>query len=148
MEKSSYATKKRSMILEYLKEHSEKDVSVKEIEEGLNQKSENSINMTTIYRYLDKLAGEGTVLKHTSENGKQSTFQYVEPEAECVNHLHMKCSSCGRIYHINCAFMDEIRQHIYSHHKFMIECKSSMLYGICENCRLNNGGEKGYNSIK
>jgi Fur family ferric uptake transcriptional regulator len=147
MEKS-YATKKRSMILEYLKEHSDQDVSVKEIEERLNQKSEKAVNMTTIYRYLDKLASEGAVLKHTSENGKQSTFQYVEPESECVNHLHMKCSSCGRIYHINCDFMEEIRQHIYTHHKFMIECKTSMLYGICENCRLNNSAEKDYNSRK
>lgn len=135
MERSScYATKKRSMILEYLMEHSDKDVTVKEIEEKLNQKEADSVNMTTIYRYLDKLAKEGMVLKHTSENGKKSTFQYVEPSHECQNHLHMKCSNCGRIYHIDCGFMDELKEHIYKHHHFTLLCKTSMLYGICEEC--------------
>lgn len=131
---SGYATKKRSMILEYLKEHSDKDVTVREIEEKLNQREEGSVNMTTIYRYLDKLAGEGIVLKHISENGKKSTFQYVEPNHECHNHLHMKCSNCGRIYHIDCSFMDELKEHIYQHHHFKLECRTSMLYGLCEAC--------------
>ncbi len=131
----SYSTKKRSMILEYLKEHSDNDVSVKEIEESLNKHSGECINVSTIYRYLDKLAIEGMVLKHTSENGKQSTFQYVQENAQCHNHLHMKCSKCGRIYHIDCGFMDELKEHIYRHHHFTIECKTSMLYGICEHCK-------------
>ena len=136
---SSYATEKRAKILEYLKAHQDEDVSVKEIELYL-QKREIAVNVTTIYRYLDKLEQEGQVLKHMAENGNTASFQYINPEHACHNHLHMKCSGCGRIFHMDCSFMDEFQRHIYEHHHFTLECRTSMLYGLCENCRCN--GEK------
>lgn len=131
---SSYATEKRAKILEYLKEHRDEDVSVRDIELHL-QKSGIAVNVTTIYRYLDKLEQEGQVLRHTSENGTTSSFQYVQPENACHNHLHMKCSNCGKIYHMDCSFMQEFERHIYEHHHFALSCRTSMLYGLCEDCQ-------------
>ncbi len=131
----SYSTEKRGMILEYLKAHSDESVSVKDIEASLNKSGEKSINVTTIYRYLDKLSTEGHVLKHTGDEGKKATYQYVNPEHACHNHLHMKCTSCGKIMHMDCGFMEEFMNHIKNHHKFTIECKTSMLYGVCNDCK-------------
>ncbi len=136
-ENKKYSTEKRTKILDYLKSHDDVDVTVKEIEYALKDNYDLSVNITTIYRYLDKLAEEGTVLKHTDENGKTSTYQYIVPESECNSHLHMKCVSCGRIYHMDCAFMDEFKKHIYKHHQFILECKKSMLYGVCNSCSNN-----------
>lgn len=131
---AGYATEKRAKMLEYLKEHSDRDVCVKEIEEYLSQNNI-TVNVTTIYRYIDKLVQEEIVLKHTSENGNTCTYQYIDPNHSCHNHLHMKCSSCGRIYHMDCEFMDEFQRHIYEHHHFALECRTSMLYGLCEHCQ-------------
>lgn len=132
----SYSTEKRNKIMEYLITHKDEDVSVKDIELHLTSEGI-STNITTIYRYLDKLVSQGTLLKHMDGNGSKSTFQYVQPDSACHNHLHMKCSNCGRIYHMDCGFMMEFSRHIYEHHSFMLDCKTSMLYGLCKQCADN-----------
>lgn len=139
--KTNYATKKRQVILDILKDNNEKDFSVKEIEGCLKQ-TDIDINVTTIYRYLDRLAESGQLLKHSTENGKNFTYQYIAPEKKCDSHLHMKCSICGRIYHLECEFMNELKKHIYKHHAFTLECKTSMLYGICDECQKRQNMEK------
>jgi len=135
----SYSTEKRTKILEFLKINSEKDVSVKEIENYLNNDVNISINVTTIYRYLDKLVKDGAILKHTNENGNGTTYQYATLH-QCHSHLHIKCSNCGKIIHMNCEFMDELKNHIYQHHRFILECRTSMLYGVCDACNNVIGG--------
>lgn len=132
----SYYTEKRIKILDYLKQHSNEDICVKDIAEHLRKDNNTSVNVTTIYRYLDKLEGEGKVLRHMDENGTKSSFQYINPEDKCCSHLHMKCSSCGRIWHLDCSFMETFQKHIYEHHHFALECKTSMLYGLCEKCAV------------
>lgn len=135
MGKSEYSTEKRTKILEYLKIQSDKSVSIKEIEDYLRTEKNMSISVSTIYRYLDKLALDGVVLKHYNEDSNVSTYQYGKPNLACHNHLHMKCSNCGKIYHMDCEFMNELKNHIYEHHSFLLECKKSMLYGICDKCQ-------------
>ncbi len=130
---AGYATEKRAVILEYLMNHCDEDVSVKDIEQYTNSKGI-SVNTTTIYRYLDKLIETGKVLKHVSEQDNRSTFQYVRDNHSCHNHLHMKCTGCGKIFHMDCGFMNEFQEHIFKHHQFILECKTSMLYGMCKSC--------------
>lgn len=136
----NYSTEKRAKILEYLKNNNDKDVSVKEIENYLLNDINISVNVTTIYRYLDKLVKDGAILKHTNENGNGTTYQYASLKQQCHSHLHIKCSNCGKIIHMNCDFMDELKSHIYQHHRFILECKTSMLYGLCEACNNVIGG--------
>lgn len=131
---SSYATVSRKKILEFLQKNSERTVSVADIDAWL-KRNESEVNVTTIYRYLDKLVREGTVLKYVAEKGNQTVYQYVERGHHCEEHLHLKCEKCGRILHLECAFMDEITEHILKEHGFILQCKNSMLYGRCEECR-------------
>ena len=130
-----YSTEKRKLILDFLKKHSDEDVSVKDIENYLCNENDINVNLTTIYRYLEKLERSGSVLKHSDEKNKKTTFQYVVPDGSCHEHLHMKCSVCGKIYHMDCEFMEEFKKHIEQHHGFKLECKNSMLYGLCSNCK-------------
>ena len=44
------------------------------------KKHDSEVNLTTIYRYLDKLAKDGTVIKYVAEKGCQAAYQYVEPD--------------------------------------------------------------------
>ena len=118
MAASGYATASRKKILDYLKKNSDSEV-----------------NITTIYRYLDKLEKEGTLIKYVAEKGSQAAYQYVELGHRCEEHLHMKCVQCGCIIHLECEFMDEISEHILKDHGFALQCKNSILYGTCEKCR-------------
>ena len=131
---SGYATASRKRILEFLKSNSNRAVTAADIDDYLRE-NDSEVNITTIYRYLDKLASEGTVMKYVAEKGAKAVYQYVEMGHRCEEHLHLKCVKCGCIIHLECAFMDEISEHIRKDHGFELQCKNSILYGICKKCR-------------
>lgn len=131
---SGYATASRKRILDFLKKNSDRTVTVADIDDYL-RKSDSEVNITTIYRYLDKLASEGMVIKYVAEKGGKAVYQYVEQGHRCDEHLHIKCVKCGCIVHLECDFMDEIAEHILRDHGFALQCKNSILYGTCEKCR-------------
>lgn len=131
---SGYATASRRRILEFLKNNSDRTVTAADIDTYLRE-NDSEVNITTIYRYLDKLANEGTVIKYVTEKGGKAAYQYVEQGHRCEEHLHLKCVKCGCIIHLECAFMNEISEHINMDHGFALQCKNSILYGTCKNCR-------------
>lgn len=131
---SGYATTSRRRILDFLKNNSNRTVTAADIDTYLRE-NDSEVNITTIYRYLDKLAQEGTVMKYVAEKGGKAAYQYVELGHRCEEHLHLKCVKCGSIIHLECAFMDEISAHISKDHGFALQCKNSILYGTCKNCR-------------
>lgn len=130
---NSYATASRKRILEFLKKSDERAVTAADVAAYLNEQN-SGVNITTIYRYLDKLAKDGTLMKYVAEKGGQSAYQYVEPGRRCGEHLHLKCVKCGRIIHLDCHFMKEISDHIAENHDFSLQCQNSVLYGTCREC--------------
>ena len=94
---SSYATASRRKILEYLKNSNDHTVTAADVDEYL-KKHDSEVNITTIYRYLDKLAKDGTVIKYVAEKGCQAAYQYVEPGRGCEQHLHLKCVNVERSF--------------------------------------------------
>lgn len=129
----AYTTITRTRILEFLTANSHKTVTVNDISNDLKEQGY-EVNITTIYRFLDKLTKDGTVMKYVAEKGKQASFQYVEHGHHCEGHLHLQCVKCGEITHLECEFMDEIAKHIKEDHGFEIQCKKSIIYGICRKC--------------
>ena len=134
---SSYATASRRKILEYLKNSNDHTVTAADVDEYL-KKHDSEVNITTIYRYLDKLAGEQRIMKYVADKGERAVFQYVDEGRHCREHLHLKCVQCGRIYHLDCHFMDEVRAHLMAEHGFTLQCEGSVLYGLCRSCAQNS----------
>ncbi len=129
-----YRTKNRQQILEFLKIKKNCSVSVSEIKENMKENG-CDVNLSTIYRYMDKLVEEGSVMKYISKKGEKAGFQYVEPEDNCHCHLHLQCVKCGQIIHLSGCFMDKIQIYVEKDYGFTIQCDSSILYGICQNCK-------------
>ena len=46
----------------------------------------------------------------------------------------IKCIKCGKIVHLDCDFMDELKEHLYRDHGFRLQCSGDMLHGICQDC--------------
>ena len=134
MTQQTYKTNNRTKIMEYLKSNQNRTVSVKDIDVYMKE-LDCPVNMTTIYRYLDKLERDGDVMKYTGEQGEKATYQLVERGHKCESHLHLKCTDCGSIIHLNCNFMDEIAGHIAVDHGFQLQCKNSVIYGLCQKCQ-------------
>lgn len=130
----NYITAQRTKILECLQKNRETTVTIQDIS-GYLEKECLSVNNSTIYRYLEKLAKEGSINKYVAEKGKKAVYQYVENPEACQKHLHLKCTECGCVIHLDCAFMSEISGHIKEEHDFSLDCRHSMLYGICGRCR-------------
>lgn len=139
--RKEYVTKTRNLILQYITEHKSKQFSASDIYEYI-QKENTQINVTTVYRNLDKLSEEGILLRYKYADDKCCMYQFAGKSEECQHHLHLKCQDCGKIIHLECEFMNEISKHLLEHHGFSVKCKESMLVGVCEDCQKPHESER------
>ncbi len=130
----NYNTVSKTKILEYLEQNAGRTVRAHDILLHLHETGL-VVNVTTVYRCLDRLTGEGRVLKYTAEDGTQAVYQFAEPEHHCEEHLHLQCIRCGSIVHLDCDFMDDLKLHALEEHGFSIRCKNSIIYGLCKECQ-------------
>ena len=89
------------------------------------------IALATVYRVIHRLSGDGYLMKVPS--GQEALFQYRNPES-CSGHLHIKCSRCGCVWHIDDSISSVISREIVDACGFEL-LNSSMLEGICPACR-------------
>ncbi len=129
-----YKTKFKDSIMSYLQENQEKCITANDIYVHMQAKGE-QVNLTTVYRNLEKLAEGGLLIKYKTAGQDCCQYQYAAPHAHCQEHIHMQCRSCGKILHLGCSFMEEISAHLLEHHRFLLECNGSLLTGLCEECR-------------
>lgn len=133
-EKQNYNTNARKYILKYLEANHDTTVTAADISDYLSKNGLN-VNITTVYRYLNKLTAEQCVVKFPSKNGSGSIYQLKQSDKACHEHIHVKCIKCGRLIHLDCGFMTEIENHLSKDHNFTLSCDGSILYGICNLCK-------------
>ena len=136
-ERKSYTTKNRLVILDYLKVNCSTTISAADTKKHFEEK-EISVNTTTIYRFLDKLCAENIIIKYSDVNSDKAVYQYAGEQGNCREHLHLKCIKCGKVMHLDCGFMDELRKHIMAEHHFQLQCSGDLLHGLCEECTKNS----------
>lgn len=132
MRSEGYRTKLYGIIFDYFRENREKAVTAADVYEHIQTISEKA-NKTTVYRNLDRLVSEGRLLKYVTDDGRMASY-ILKENVCCGEHLHLQCSECGRVLHLDCGYMDEFIRHISSEHGFDLSCASSILYGCCNEC--------------
>lgn len=128
MDRNNYNTKQRDEIVEFFSRHRGKCFSAKDIIRSGEIKS----GEATVYRTLSKLAENG-VLKRFTDGASGACYQLAE-SSDCDKHFHLKCEKCGKLIHIDCGFMAEIKQHIESDHDFYVDLGKTVFYGLCGAC--------------
>lgn len=136
MESKGYRTRQREVILRFLKNSDSRHVSVEEVLEHLKAEGQ-KVGRTTIYRYMEKLTEEGTLRKYYIGEGAGACYQYVELQAACHEHFHLKCLSCGGLLHVECDYLSQVGEHIRRHHGFEIDHTKTVFYGVCQQCNRN-----------
>ena len=48
--------------------------------------------------------------------------------------FRLKCLGCGKLFHVECDYLDQVQAHIYAHHQFTIDNTKTVLYGLCAGC--------------
>ncbi len=102
-------------------------------------RKKSSIQLENIQLYaacfIEMLAEEGVLRKYILDGKSSACYQYLGEHATCQEHFHLKCLSCGTLFHVQCTFLDEMQAHIAAHHHFQIDHTKTVLYGYCEQCQ-------------
>ncbi len=133
MEKQIYNTKIKKKILECFAENAEASHSAKDIHAELTKNGE-KVNITTVYRNLDLMTGDGVLLRFQDNKCEKAMYKYSGDGGRCHSHLHLSCVKCGCMIHLDCHFMNELREHIKKEHGFSLMCSNSVIYGVCKEC--------------
>ena len=104
-----YNTKTRQLILDYLINNRQHAVSASNILAHLEEPGRRPPTPPRSTAIWINWPGEQRVMKYVADKGEKAVFQYVDEGRHCREHLHLKCVRCGRIYHLDCHFMDEVR---------------------------------------
>lgn len=132
MEKE-YKTKSKEEITSILRENSDRRFTAADIISTLKNRG-SMINPTTVYRNLERLSKTGAVIKLKTPDSDSALYQSALGHENCKEHLHLQCEKCGSLIHLECGFMHEISHHLLDDHGFVINCKNSVLLGLCSEC--------------
>lgn len=134
-EAKAYHTKQRHLITQCLSAHTDHHLTAAQIASFIRA-SGNRIGAATVYRNLELLTDEGVVRKFETGTGGAACYQMSDTAgADCAHHYHLKCTTCGRLIHLDCEALDTIRSHVMAHHHFNIDTTRLVLYGECMDCR-------------
>ena len=126
--RGKYRTKQREVILNYLIKNKNRHVTVDEIIDHTKEMG-SPVGKTTAYRYIDELEQKGIIRKYTIEKGICACYQYIDEEGKCQNHFHFKCKVCGELYHLDCSFLNTVKNHLCDNHGFEIDSSKTVFYG-------------------
>jgi len=131
----AYNTKHSKEITDYLQTIPGRHVTAAELTEQLHAKG-SGIGTATVYRQLEKLVDAGMVNKYIVDENSCACYEYVPNRLHCKNTVcyHMKCSSCGKLYHMHCPEIRVLIDHMSNDHGFTVDPKRTVFYGICGEC--------------
>lgn len=141
-EQMKYKTKNRDWIERYFAAHADERARAKDIYEKMTADGL-SINMATVYRNLDRLEEENVLKAYKTAGEDEKFYQYMRPGMDCGSHLHLMCSRCGRIIHMDIGLMNEISEYVINEYGFTIDCGHSVLAGLCRECQMKSEDKKG-----
>ncbi len=135
---AEYETKQRRILLDYLNAHPDRGFSVEELFDGLSMEHAADIvpGKSTIYRLIARLVSEGLVKRFAVGQGRQFAYQIIACAA-CDAHLHLKCTACGGLYHMDHAVSEQIMREVLSRSDFSLDEKETVLFGVCKGCKRN-----------
>ena len=132
--RTTYKTRQKEELAKLLASVPDRHLTVVDICALLRRKHK-LVGTTTVYRQIEKMVAEGTVLKHVTDSSEPATFEYIGTE-NCHDSVcyHCKCESCGKLIHVKCEELQTTEEHFRSHHGFAINPRRTVLYGLCEPC--------------
>lgn len=131
-----YLTEQRKRLFAFLQSQPDKKFTARQIADAL-QKS--GVSQSAVYRNLSKLADEGLVERSIQEGNRQISFQYIA-HRECSECIHLECTKCGRIFHMDSAAAQQMINSLLHADEFCIDKKKTVLYGACKSCEQEQEG--------
>lgn len=128
----NYKTGQRSSLLAFLEQHRDEQLAAEQIAEMMAADG-NVISLSAVYRNLERMEQEGYVRRSAAGEGRGSVYQYIG--GECSEHLHMQCTGCGQVIHLDHKTTEALCSAAQSCSDFSIDEKRTVLYGRCRDCK-------------
>ena len=129
-----YNTKSKEIIINYIKAKNGNRFCAQDLIAYLNGQ-EIEINQATVYRNLEKLTEQGSLLKTKNPADDSCYYQYVSEGNSCGDHLHLQCRVCGKVVHLTeSAQMNVFYRYVREELGFLLDHKDSVLVGVCSEC--------------
>lgn len=130
-----YQTEQKKILLAYMKAHSDRAFTIEELCEQIKEEKDLTVTpgKSTIYRVMPELVEEGQVKRFVKGNSRKFLYQMVCGD-HCERHLHMKCSVCGKLYHMEDEESEALLLQVMQKHHFHVDEGKTVLFGQCETC--------------
>lgn len=130
-----YDTHQRRQLLELLRLHRDEAFSAARLAALME---EQGVSRSAVYRNLAALETEGEVKRVAVGGSRKSCYRYVGA-AECRDHLHLSCTRCGAIFHMDHPATDRLIDSVKAGSGFVVDSAATVLVGVCGNCRRGGG---------
>lgn len=127
--KEGYKTKQREEILSFFRQHPGQHITAQELCAALD-----GVSKATVYRALDRLVQEGLLRRYTLEGGQAACYQFSGSHSHCQEHYHIRCTQCGRLFHVQSPAMNRVAGELKEQEGFILDSSMTVLYGICREC--------------
>lgn len=88
---------------------------------------------STLYRHLSRLVASGQVRRLCDGHTRHFSYQYIG-EDTCAAHLHLKCTVCGRLIHLEGTLTRALENALRAQTGFETDDRNTLLYGRCAAC--------------
>ena len=122
-------TKYRVSIIDLLA-HSEQLLSAQDIYDILKKKKIN-VNLSTVYRTLDKLTESHIINRVDIEKEKQTLYEFNREE----HHHFLICKECNKIETIYHCPLHDYEEELMKASGFIITSHKIEFYGLCKECQ-------------
>lgn len=125
--KMEYKTQQKLLLLDFLKSNSSSSFSIEELAERI------PVGKSTIYRLISKLIAQNHVRRFIKPGARGFSYQFINHD-KCCSHLHLKCTTCGKLVHLNNETSQNILSSIMHDNAFSVDQTETILMGKCSKC--------------
>ncbi|MBQ7935549.1 MAG: transcriptional repressor [Clostridia bacterium] len=130
---ANYQTRPLKQLLDFFAAHPEQSYTVDELTAGLAvQYQEDAPGKSTVYRLISRLEKEQKIKRFEKEG---SHCAYYQITACTHNHLHLKCTGCGKLFHMKETASEHLLQDVLNNAGFSVDQQQTVLFGKCAGCK-------------
>ena len=130
---ANYQTRPLRQLMEYFSAHPEEGYTVEELAERLAaQYGEEAPGKSTLYRLIPRLEKEQKIKRFEKDGSHRSYYQIT---ACTHNHLHLKCTGCGKLFHMKETASEQLLREVLKSNDFSVDQQQTVLFGRCGACK-------------
>lgn len=127
----TYSTEQRNILLTFLQTNPDTVFSAKQIAQSLADKN---ISRSAVYRNLAQLETEQKIKRVVKTGSHEAYYQFYDTK-DCRNHIHLSCTKCGKIFHMEGNDADRLSQMLDGNEGFELNKSETVIYGLCKECK-------------